>query len=123
MIQISGRVVQAGDDEDGQPRLIVHVEREMLRDLGCNPLGSVSVKWENAERPEASMIYVFKCSLCEVLFSDADGRHLWEKHDCGQAAHGKAEFLGTMQFSPNPDATELFHKLQNLRNKCQTKTE
>ena len=34
--QITGRCVAAGDDDEGQPRLIIQTTREQLRTFGLN---------------------------------------------------------------------------------------
>ena len=58
--ELIGRCVEAGDDDEGQPRLIIHTTREQLRLFGRNlafadVVVTIAPPNTQAERPEANV--------------------------------------------------------------------
>ena len=65
--RLVGRLVQAGSDADGQPRLIIHATEEQIRGLNPLPLYSdaeITFRWQTVAVDDP-VVFAADCPSCE----------------------------------------------------------
>ena len=65
--RLVGRLVQAGSDDEGQPRLIIHATEEQISGLNPLPLyadAEITFRWQTVDVGEP-VVYASDCPACE----------------------------------------------------------